>query len=319
MRSNHDATVNQTGPRRVPSGFTLVELLVVIAIIGILVSLLLPAVQAAREAARRMQCANNFKQVALALHNYESTNGVFPAGSQINNIGCNPASGGSRRGFNWGTAILPYLEQSAVYDKMDPTKATHEAPNWAIDAVGAIIPAFVCPSDPWGSRRVNVTSVALPGRSSAADDFGPTNIVGIADSTTWLCDMNCGSSCTPTSSGNGVLFNYGYVSTASIRDGTTNTLLLGEFTNGRNESFPGTPWANWDLTDTSEGINGPNTLPGGATTWNFYRNRLGSWHGGGALFALCDGSVHFLSQTIDAETLKSLTTRAGGEVVKQAF
>ena len=299
--------------------FTLVELLVVIAIISILVALLLPAVQTARETARKMQCSNNFKQVALALHNYHAAYNVFPAGSQINSPSCSPTSGNSHRGFNWGTAILPYLEHTAVYDKMDPTMATHVAPNWEIDAVGAIIPTYVCPSDPWGSKRVNVTSFPLPGRASAADDFGPTNIGGISDTTSWLCDVNCGASCTPTDSGDGVFYNYSTISINDIRDGTTNTLLLGEFTNGRSESFPGMPWANWDMTDTSEGINGPNTLPGGAAAWNFYDNRLGSWHGNGATFALCDGSVHFLPEFIDATVLQALTTRAGGEVVAHGF
>ncbi len=305
--------------RRRAAAFTLVELLVVIAIIGILVSLLLPAVQAAREAARRMQCANNFKQVALALHNYHTAHRTFPAGSQVNANSCSPTAGNSRRGFNWGTAILPFLEQNSVYDKMDATKATHEAPNWTIDAVGAVIPAYICPSDPWGKKRVNVTSFSLPGRASADDDFAPTNISGIADATSWLCDINCEASCTPTNAGNGVLYNYSHVSIDYIHDGTTNTLLLGEHTNGRSESFPGMPWANWDVTDTSEGINGPNTLSGGATAWNFYRNRLGSWHSGGAVFALCDGSVHFLSNSIDGTILQALTTRAGGEVVAHDF
>ena len=74
-----------------------------------------------------------------------------------------------------------------------------------------------------------------------------------------------------------------------------------------------------DMTDTSEGINGPNTLPGGATAWNFYDNRLGSWHGSGAMFALCDGSVHFIAESIDATVLQALTTRSGGEVVAHEF
>ncbi len=305
--------------RRGTAGFTLVELLVVIAIIGILIALLLPAVQSAREAARRMQCSNNFRQTALALHNYHSVHNTFPSGSQINEPNCSPAAGNSRRGFNWGTAILPYLEQSGVYNKLDPNKATHESPNWAIDGVGAVIPAYVCPSDPWGSKRVNVTSFPLPDRESASDDFGPTNISGIADTVSWLCDVNCGASCTPTNAGDGVLFNYSKVSLAQVTDGSSNTLLLGEHTNGRSESFPGVPWANWNLTDTSEGINGPNTLPGGAAKWDFYDNRLGSWHSGGANFALCDGSVQFLSESTDATVLKSLTTRAGGEVISYAF
>jgi prepilin-type processing-associated H-X9-DG protein len=292
---------------------------VVIAIIGVLVALLLPAVQAAREAARRTQCTNNFKQAALAVHNFESARRVFPSGAQINSSSGCPASGGSPRNLSWGALVLPYLEGSAVYDKLDPTKPSHVAPNWTIDVVGAIISTYVCPSDPWGTKRVNVTSFALPGRAAPDDDFGPTNISGIADSTKWLCSATCGGSCTPNNNGDGVLYNYSKVLLKNIPDGTSKTLLLGEHTNGRNEAFNGVPWCNWDLTDVSEGINGPNTLPGGRATWDFYKNRPGSWHSGGANFALCDGSVHFVAQDIDAAVLSALATRKVGEMIPNAF
>src|SRR6185436_3076641 len=123
MHKNKNA---QISPHR--DGFTLVELLVVIAIIGILVALLLPAVQAAREAARRSQCANNFKQVGLASLNYESTKKIFPMGIEMWRT-IHPCAwisdprndSGTYYGFGWGTFILPYIEQTALYDSFDFT------------------------------------------------------------------------------------------------------------------------------------------------------------------------------------------------------
>src|SRR5262245_15791655 len=121
--------------------FTLVELLVVIAIIGILVALLLPAVQSAREAARRMQCGNNLKQLGLALLNYESSRGVFP-------FGCGGTSGGARyaQTGTWAAFILPQLEQQNLFDTFDFKRHMNDPANQK--AVSTIVPGFICPSDP---------------------------------------------------------------------------------------------------------------------------------------------------------------------------
>ena len=125
-----------------PRGFTLVELLVVIAIIGIMVGLLLPAVQAAREAARRMQCGNHLKQVGLALHNYESAFGVWPAQSSGPSQGKEFAA----RRNSWFTAILPFVEQDGLFQSFDPKQHWHHPSNQ--DAVNAEVPTFRCPSVP---------------------------------------------------------------------------------------------------------------------------------------------------------------------------
>src|SRR5690606_7023049 len=122
-----DLTMVNTSCRQ--RAFTLVELLVVIAIIGILVGLLLPAVQAAREAARRTQCRNQLKQIALAMHNYESAHKTLPAGARCNEALTGRAGENIYNCHNWFIALLPYLEHSAAYDRMDFTKRTRVSPN----------------------------------------------------------------------------------------------------------------------------------------------------------------------------------------------
>ena len=136
--------------RYVAHGFTLVELLVVIAIIGILVALLLPAVQAAREAARRMQCSNNLKQLALGLHNYHDTNKIFPPGLQFHPGAINLTTGQGIRtsagyGPNWVILTLPYAEQQALHDRFDLTVEISHANNR--DPRGIDLDVMVCPTD----------------------------------------------------------------------------------------------------------------------------------------------------------------------------
>jgi len=142
-------------------GFTLVELLVVIAIIGILVALLLPAVQAAREAARRTQCTNNLKQLGLALHNYHDTYKSFPARGVFGAANTGPPM----RAYHhtWIEAILPFIEQQPLYDSVN-----HNAPVWGQPIVGTAVPAILCPSDstapdsPAQSKNIAWTNYAVP-------------------------------------------------------------------------------------------------------------------------------------------------------------
>ena len=320
--------------RRCVAGFTLVELLVVITIIGILIALLLPAVQAAREAARRVQCANNFKQVGLALHNYHDARGCFPPGEiewadQSLECGPHPTSPNWYYGFGWGTHILPYIEQQAVYDQFNFSNFAwyylYQAgggPNGKVCRTK--IPAFLCPSDPQQGECLWISS-ADTFDSVAAEEGGirQTNIAGAVDSQhAW---------CYTTSSGAKVVKHVGVTGTIQMADGTmgnlepsrfrditdgsSHTLLVGEVTGDGSGTHKGFGWAHLGVTDSSGGINGPGTVPGGGSGSSAYGSGFSSYHPGGCHFAMADGSVQFLSQNISHHVLVSLTTRADGEVI----
>ncbi|MEX0643074.1 MAG: DUF1559 domain-containing protein [Pirellulales bacterium] len=312
--------------------FTLVELLVVIAIIGILVALLLPAIQAARESARRTQCANNFKQVGLAILNFESTRRRLPYGMIINHRG-NPQSTnctgiteplpgyptGTFIGFGWAALILPYLENSPISDQIDfklqiipGTSATSSLSNFKMTAT--LIPDFLCASDPNTGGLVQITTPPNPSNGSdEREDSRTTNMAAVTDSVDGTCDMfklRKGSKVDGVFAG-----NYG-ARIKDITDGTSKTLAVGEVTGEDRDFFLGFFWAAFDVADTREGINGPNTLPGVGSfdptdPFDFSFAGFSSWHRGGCHFAMCDGSVHFVKEEISASVLKSLTTRAG--------
>lgn len=295
-------------------GFTLIELLVVIAIIAILVALLLPAVQQAREAARRSQCKNNFKQVALAIHNYHETYGGFPFTLHRRTAGTAngmSASCAYPAGFNanvyrmsWMARILPYIEQSAVYNQLDFSRQYNDEVNIGSAAVGRRgismpIQTFLCPS-------------------TTLDDVPPgerahTTIRGVSDSRDWTCaGTNIGRL-----DANGVLVNSVWTTFQSIIDGTSNTLLIGEVAGPQPGEITGDGWGLFSVGDTAGGINGPNSTPGGAPagTYSEYTAEHASYHVGGAHFALADGSVRFLSQNMSSATLAAVTTRNGQDAV----
>jgi prepilin-type N-terminal cleavage/methylation domain-containing protein len=289
------------------SGFTLVELLVVITIIGILIALLLPAVQAAREAARRMQCANNFKQVGMALHNYHAGKGCFPMGMADN--------GGW---WGWSTFILPYIEQQSVYDLYTFTGANHywsTLPTHNREATKMWISAYLCPSDPQ-AQGPNATN-GVPISGSTPNEFAAiTDMCGVSDSVEWMTSDNAWPR--RFSEVDGIFGANQSCTVAEITDGTSNTLAVGEVTGGGVGSRLGNFWATWNLQDTAEGINGPHTTPGGVyppdvggvgtgSDWAGFA----SFHSGGCNFAVADGSVHFLSQNIAQSILAALTTRNG--------
>jgi prepilin-type N-terminal cleavage/methylation domain-containing protein/prepilin-type processing-associated H-X9-DG protein len=308
-----------------PRAFSLVELLVVIAIIGVLVGLLLPAVQEAREAARQVQCKNNLKQLALALHQYHVANGKLPNGANF----------GVGIGAPWPGMILPQLEQKAVYAKLDLAKYIWDAANVA--AVQTIIPAFICPSD--GSAQKALmggriqTGWENPGKSMGLwypGSMGPT-MDGYAPSVSCVfCPLPRPSFCcvsTTADYGQGMpgtpgvgIFDRGQhaISFDDVTDGMSQTLMLGEtipsqctFNGAYNHNFPvaGTTIPLNTLQETFEGVD------------NYWYTGCGykSRHSAGCNFALCDGSVRALADTIDYKVYNNLGTRSGGEVIPEVW
>lgn len=325
-------------------GFTLVELLVVIAIIGVMVSLLLPAVQAAREAARRMQCSNHLKQIGLALHNYESTHKVFPAQSLA------PMPGNlfnARRG-SWFTAILPMIEQTSLADLYSWQLNWHDPGNAA--AVTTEVPTFRCPSAM--ERRgfewtvlvhyANATTTAITTTprdfyAGAVTDY--SNVGGVSTQLNSLLPvnqqladpMNCG------------ILKTQAVRLAEITDGLSNTILVVEcagrpdlYQNRRlvpdgttpktwsgaasvTRPFPtGGVWGSHNKGFLVAGAqrDGNTAIRPGLCLINCSNdNEIYSFHPGGANVLMADGSVSFLSEALPLETLAAMVSRNGGEVV----
>jgi prepilin-type N-terminal cleavage/methylation domain-containing protein/prepilin-type processing-associated H-X9-DG protein len=271
--------------RRRRSGFTLVELLVVIAIIGILVALLLPAVQAAREAARRMQCSNHLKQIGIALQNYHDTYKTFPPGWMANN---------GNRGWSWAVFILPFREQTALYDQLNP--GGRRAPvviNHATEytLLQTTIPDYRCPSDV--TPLLGGANGGKTTNRNAAPDPLPLAVSNYAAVRGFFNMQDAPPE--DNKNNNGIIYCNSKINIASITDGTSNTFIVGEKSKLQDA-------ATWTVANAGgNGNNVTGNIRGRmnqGTLTNFSGAVFGSYHPGGAMFCLADGSVRFVSETI---------------------
>ncbi|QDT31376.1 Type II secretion system protein G precursor [Thalassoglobus polymorphus] len=297
-------------------GFTLIELLVVIAIIAILVALLLPAVQQAREAARRASCRNNIRQLALALHNYQSSHNVFPIGV----LGDSGSTSANQVLTTWQALLLPQVEQTALYNQYDFNVRFSHANNK--DVVLQTLAVYRCPSQP---------------TDEPVDDTYGTNHYAANAGTTPGAD-------------DGMLYPLSSTRFRDVTDGTSNTIAISEV------AFEFGGWARGAMNSGSgssgsgggSGGGGGGGGSGGGTGQGFARGVLRWWkaapncatpglnpeetdcsgsverefqysspHVGGCLTALSDGSGRFISENIDTQLLRALFTRHGGEVVSE--
>ncbi len=313
-------------------GFTLIELLVVIAIIAILIALLLPAVQQAREAARRSQCKNNLKQLALAVVNYHDTHRIFPINSGLGYGGAFAYEVGLHRKGTSLVRILPYIERNDFYKKL----------NFAGDVVLQIdsdtslrslaMSPFLCPSDsPYsgvytGNGRAYTNYVTSPGAQATASSGGCTLFPG----NTFGTGNDPHSNYANPNNISGVVAGRSVFAAriAQLTDGTSNTILLGEVRANCSAHIATLGWWNSHLgiqstaiplnypTCVGEGL-GNNGTPLNCNSWNDWRTEGGfkSPHIGGVHFALSDGAVRFFNQSIDYRNYQRLGDRREGEVV----
>ncbi len=308
-------------PKRAPisprrrGGFTLIELLVVIAIIAVLIALLLPAVQSAREAARRMQCTNNLKQLALGVANYESTNTSYPPGTYtaIRENGLV-----TRDGVSVLVRLMPFIEGNAAFNAANFYWSYTSWSNVTVAGIGNSV--LWCPSDPAISEgKALDATYAMPGtfRQHFTSYGGIQGVWGLALRTTNATFAQRAANM------NGVIYAHSTTSIASITDGTSNTLLFGEKAHSR--MLSSAPYYHWwnsgYYTDSMiEAWYPPNgqlkykthytdTNTGLEETWAMIS---GSNHPGGANFAFCDGSVRFLKDTIDSQPIIDTAANAPG-------
>ena len=317
-------------------GFTLIELLVVIAIIAILISLLLPAVQQAREAARRSQCRNNMKQIGLAMHNYESTHGVFPSGRL--------ERPGDTKWVSWGVMILPYVDQAPLYNQYNQNLRWNAPGNAAV--TGTSLSVYLCPSVPGSGRFDRNPSTSYAGSNTppaAAADYGSVNRAG-----TELWTLR-GLPAPAASAVNGIIARPAESPQSRMRDctdGLSNTIMIMEnagapqwynaagpgqtsqvaaanvaVVSGTSLLAEGTGWADPDRNMTVSGA-----ATSGVDMFRTGRNPVApinvtnesepvGFHEGGNMCTMGDGSVKFISENIDIGAFAASLTRAGGEVI----
>jgi prepilin-type N-terminal cleavage/methylation domain-containing protein/prepilin-type processing-associated H-X9-DG protein len=356
-------------------GFTLIELLVVIAIIGVLIALLLPAVQKVREAANRMKCSNHLKQLALGCVMYHTDHDRFPPGGNHNPPDALLALGGNEGSYragrgSWIFLILPYIEQNNSYDPIsfylavpwhenagsswysypEPERWARRSgaglydviTDWCVDRGrphlinAGSFPIFRCPSDSYTAARMEPLICNYVGNSgpNCNNETCPNaNFTANCTNASWGFSYLNGDRTTDAGKVRGI-FNWGgaRIRIGDIPDGTSNTLLIGETLPGENaraqEMLPQGGWVGskthvnqgWTIIPINHFTPNPSTEPCDATAfqniWNYgVSTGFKSRHTGGVNFALCDGSVRFISQYIDMQTYQYLGARNDGRVL----
>ena len=327
-------------------GFTLVELLVVIAIIGILIGMLLPAIQSVREAARRTACLNNLKQIGLALHNFESARSEFPPArlgpSSVIPSGVSCFFGASSEFQSWTTVMLPYIEQANVSNQFNFERSWFDnqfSNNWELSKTQ--LDVFTCPSVGLNNRRD-----PFHVKDAAAGDYGTLSEV---DDDTFLLVLGYTFSNLPdVDQREGLLTKFKGNDIRDVRDGLSNTIFVAEcagqpevwiaggkmtledFANYRDDKVvnfqgllapqDGTGWAD---PDGSFKVNGatPDGLdkPGPKMINAINVSEVYAFHTGGANFNFGDGSTRFIAESVSANTFAQLVTRSGGELISGDF
>jgi len=330
-------------------GFTLIELLVVIAIIGVLIALLLPAVQAAREAARRSQCTNNLKQLGLALHNYHDANQAFPSGKAGNDA---TAAGNDSSATSGWVSVLPQMEQAPLFNAWN-FLVTYNSVTPATNAVSVLFPqanatvagsrlnVFVCPSDT-SNPYIDLTAFA-----TGRNDIPHLN--KIATSSYAMSAGTAGPGCCADGPATGSPYTvsdlkhvdngfadyggtgYPIRSTAFFTDGTSTTVAAGEtrwndgLYNGVNSWIGNGDFNAWTITlrlssNFRSSKNPLNTKPDGGLYWaggqvGGMRAQFASAHAGGANFLWVDGHVSFVKDSISRQIYNAIVTRDAGEAI----
>jgi prepilin-type N-terminal cleavage/methylation domain-containing protein/prepilin-type processing-associated H-X9-DG protein len=322
-------TVFQGKVREVRRAFTLIELLVVIAIIALLIALLLPAVQQAREAARRTQCRNHLKQLALAIHNYESTFTKLPI-NRYGDYGHSSVWNGpfeDSSSWSWLASILPMLDQQALWSSGGIPETRLNSSSSARTAVSV----FLCPSDLSAS---SATALQTSNYFRTPTQVAFTSYMGVHGSNfcwgDWANPGLAGSSCEPWEFGDGALPAMSWlrpIGWNSFVDGTSSTLMIGENVyrpeiSGADRFGVGFSWAHTIEATASAAmpINArrPDGSPYSAAEWEGL-NGFFSRHTGGAQFAFADGSVRFLGENMSLGLYRSLATLAGQELSANDF
>lgn len=341
--------------RQAKRGFTLIELLVVIAIIAVLISLLLPAVQSAREAARRSQCINNLKQIGLAYHNYESSNGCFPPSGEGTVYTVTPAAT-SFVGHSSQARVLNFLEGGNVYNAFNWSFMYNDLSGVNVTAASIPLNVFICPTANVDGVANGRETVKDPGdnnwRGYAATSYGGTAYTDISPNLS-----TTGNGATPATPYrdkatrvDGVL-SLNQTPIGKITDGTSNSIMVAEDPRGPNFVSPynegqaqldlpagaslptgrrrywrlfegdnafgvsGTPNNKWRPEQSTQPYDNGTVVPAAAGTNGGKNDEIASTHPGGANVLFADGSVKFIKDSISATTLRSLISIQGGEVI----